>query len=160
MSEKHRLSEAKHESARLGKFTKPVVINNWWESKVFISLEYYFTPKKFTSLSLSHLLHQSQTPPLQPSTPSLVLLKDHNFCLLEEAADIMDFDFRASFHSVKHLSAVQAARLHSGTSFHLLFRFVLYFLFLFFPFFLSSWYSWTPLAIHLASWCEILRLFL
>ncbi|KAG4390774.1 hypothetical protein GLYMA_05G041800v4 [Glycine max] len=25
----------------------------------------------------------------------------------------MDFDFRASFHSVKHLSAVQAARLHS-----------------------------------------------
>ncbi|XP_014490577.1 protein DEHYDRATION-INDUCED 19 homolog 5 isoform X1 [Vigna radiata var. radiata] len=25
----------------------------------------------------------------------------------------MDFEFRASFHSVKHLSAVQAARLHS-----------------------------------------------
>ncbi|RZB56578.1 Protein DEHYDRATION-INDUCED 19-like 5 isoform C [Glycine soja] len=25
----------------------------------------------------------------------------------------MDFDFRTSFHSVKHLSAVQAARLHS-----------------------------------------------
>ncbi|KAL2321761.1 hypothetical protein Fmac_026140 [Flemingia macrophylla] len=25
----------------------------------------------------------------------------------------MDFDFRASFHSVKHLSAMQAARLHS-----------------------------------------------
>ncbi|KAK7330546.1 hypothetical protein VNO77_24741 [Canavalia gladiata] len=31
-----------------------------------------------------------------------------------EEADIMDFDFRASFHSVKHLSAVQAARLHVG----------------------------------------------
>ncbi|TKY55265.1 DEHYDRATION-INDUCED 19-like 5 [Spatholobus suberectus] len=27
----------------------------------------------------------------------------------------MDFDFRASFHSAKHLSAVQAARLHSDS---------------------------------------------
>lgn len=58
----------------------------------------------------------------------------------------MDFEFRASFHSVKHLSAVQAARLHSGTSFltcyfpFLFTSFVwgihfLFILFSFFPFF-------------------------
>lgn len=54
VSEKHPLSEAKHDSARLRNFTKPVVINNWWESKAFIYLLRLHTPKHFP---LSHLLH-------------------------------------------------------------------------------------------------------
>ena len=53
VSEKHPLSEAKHDSARLGNFTKPVVINNWWESKAFYLLRLH-TPKH---LPLSLLLH-------------------------------------------------------------------------------------------------------
>ncbi|RDX86719.1 Protein DEHYDRATION-INDUCED 19-like 5, partial [Mucuna pruriens] len=56
-------------------------------------------------MGLQHLLKPQATSPLLVKVDSVLF----NF----EEADIMDFDFRSSFHSVKHLSAVQAARLHS-----------------------------------------------
>ena len=144
-----------------------------WESKVLFL--FWVETLDSKSLYASGLLITGTT--------SSSLKQNHHFhssaqCLCEEA-DIMDFDLRASARSVKHLSAVQAARLHSGTLFfHLPFPCVVLleypFLVLFFSFFppfyfLSYWvwlfepwfsrssqYSRTPLAIHIAFWFGIL----